>query len=79
MKQNTKTIENSYFRGRMRDNQLAIQKFCRVMESLHANKQKKNRSQQEKLLSRIDELVDNVKRGAYVWKEDKCIYAKRVA
>ena len=64
----------------MRDNQLAIQKFCRVMESLHANKLKmKNRSQQEKLLSRIDELVDNVKRGAYVWKEDKCIYAKRVA
>lgn len=67
MKQNTKTIENSYFRGRMRDNQLAIQKFCRVMESLHANKLKmKNRSQREKLLSRIDELVDNVKRGAYV-------------
>lgn len=37
------------------------------MESLHANKLKmENRSQQEKLLSRIDELVDNVKRGAYV-------------
>lgn len=50
------------------------------MESVRANKLTlKNRSQQEKLRTRSDELVDNVKRGAYVWKEDKCIYAKTVA